>query len=161
MSSFSSGLKLSIKIGSSNEALCFLLNVFFLKDASTSSGFMPALRHLQQMRHLDSWSLAWRVSPVKSAPLAAPPVGQVNAAVPGPLHAAVGLPYAPPEEGSTRVARHGPVVKVGGARAVADAALSGQSPLKWTINLLLTMKSKILDLSGTDSSGKRLKLIAW
>ena len=46
MSSFSSGLKLSIKIGSSNEALCFLLNVFLLKDASTSSGFMPALRHL-------------------------------------------------------------------------------------------------------------------
>ena len=146
MSSFSSGLKLSMSIGSSNEALCFLLNVFLLKDASTSSGFMPALRHLsdEALRYWHWPLLPWAASPVKPAPLAAPPVGQVYAAVSRALHAAVRLSNAPPEEGPAGVARHGPVVEVGGARTITYAALSGQPPLQSRHYLLLTMKKTSL-----------------
>ena len=147
MSSFSSGLKLSMSTGSSNEALCFLLNVFLLKDASTSSGFMPALRHLRWSIKIWHWPLPWGFSPVKPAPLAAPPVGQVYAAVPRALHAAVRLPNAPPEEGPAGVASHGPVVEVGGTRTIANAALGGQSPLQ-SRNYLPLIRWKKTRLSG-------------
>ena len=68
--------------------------------------------------------------PVKAAPLAGPPVGPVYAAVPGPLDAAVRLADAAAEECAAAVAGHGAVVEVRGARAVADGADSGQSPLQ-------------------------------
>ena len=147
MSSFSSGLKLSMSTGSSNEALCFLLNVFLLKDASTSSGFMPALRHLRWSIKIWHWPLPWGFSPVKPAPLAAPPVGQVYAAVPRALHAAVRLPNASSEEGPAGVASHSPVVEVGSTRTIANAALGGQSSLQ-SRNYLPLIRWKKTRLSG-------------
>ena len=66
---------------------------------------------------------------VKPAPLTGSPAGPVDVTVPRPLHAAVGLPDAAPEEGPAGVAGHGPVVEVGGGRPRADGAGRGELPL--------------------------------
>ena len=75
-------------------------------------------------------TLLQRDSLVKPAPLAGSPAGPVDVTVPRPLHAAVGLPDAAPEECPAGVAGHGPVVEVGGGRPRADGAGRGELPLK-------------------------------
>ena len=131
MSCLSRGWKLSISVGASKLFWTLLWNDFLLNAASTSSGFIPALRHLPSNIFVSNLAqiLLW-CWPIKPAPLTRPATRPVNVTVPRPLHTAIGFANASSEESSAGVTCHCSVMQMWCRGSTADAADGCQAPLR-------------------------------